>query len=176
MSWIKESGPFVVLSILGLGVMVFSIYDIIFDKGWMLFLLASFAVLIILVLVFIIFRYRREQVEINSIGEFEKTLKGGLFHFKCPTCTGIFAVKKSKSNDEKPIKMTCPDCGGIGVVPPNPISIEEEIPEKKSIKANFKCNSCGEGITVWAEGADLYKNMHVYSCPFCGRDQTMDKI
>ncbi|GAH17075.1 unnamed protein product, partial [marine sediment metagenome] len=36
--------------------------------------------------------------------------------------------------------MTCPDCGAIGVISPNPAQIEEEIPEKKSIKANFKCD------------------------------------
>jgi predicted RNA-binding Zn-ribbon protein involved in translation (DUF1610 family) len=50
------------------------------------------------------------------------------------------------------------------------------IPEKKSIKANFKCNLCGEGITVWAEGTDLFKDMYIHSCPFCGEDQTMKRI
>ena len=37
------------------------------------------------------------------------------------------------------------------------------IPEKKSIKANFKCEVCNEGLTIWAEGTDLYNKLHVYS-------------
>ena len=64
--------------------------------------------------------------------------------------------------------MTCPDCGAIGVIPPNPIFVEEEIPEKKSLKVNFRCGVCGEGVTIWAEGTDLYKETQVYTCPFCG--------
>ncbi len=35
---------------------------------------------------------------------------------------------------------------------------EEEIPEIKSIKANFICNICGEGITIWAEGTEMINN------------------
>ena len=111
-----------------------------------------------------------------NLEEFEKSLRGGLFHFKCPTCKGIFALKKSKSNDEKPIKMTCPDCGAIGIITPKPKSCEEEIPEKKSIKANFKCATCGEGITVWAEGSDLYNDLCVFSCPFCGKNERLKRF
>ena len=112
----------------------------------------------------------------DIISEFEKSLKGGLYHFKCPTCTGIFAIKKSRKNNKKYIKMTCPDCGAIGIIPPVPAQSEETIPEKKSLKANFKCNVCGEGITVWAEGTDLYKGVQVYSCPYCGEKESMKKI
>jgi predicted RNA-binding Zn-ribbon protein involved in translation (DUF1610 family) len=176
MSWIKNSGPFVILSILGFWLIVFSIYDIVFEKGWMLVILASYAILILLILLIIYLRSQKEEVTLDVVEEFEKTLKGKLYHFKCPTCSGIFAIKKSKSNDEKPVKMTCPDCGAIGFVPRNPACIEEEIPEKKSMKANFKCGNCGEGVTVWAEGTDLYKKMHVFSCPFCGKNESMKRI
>ena len=110
------------------------------------------------------------------IEEFEKRLEGGLYHFKCPTCKGIFAIKKSKGNNKKPTKMTCPDCGAIGVISSSPCQIEEVIPEKKSVKANFKCNICGEGITIWAEGTDLYKNVNVYSCPFCGEKKPLTRF
>lgn len=111
---------------------------------------------------------KKEKITQNSIEEFEKTLKGGLYHFKCPSCNGIFAVKKSKKNNKKTVKMTCPDCGMIGFIPSHPEKIEEEIPEKKSLKANFKCISCGESITIWAEGTELHKKINVYTCPFCG--------
>lgn len=176
MRWIRESGFFVIFIILGLLVMIISLYDIMFDKGLIIVVLASYGILIAIVLAFIILRFKKEEIGVNTIEEFEKKLHGGLFHFKCPTCEGIFAIKKSKRNNDKAIKMACPDCGSVGIIPPNPISIEEEIPEKKSIKANFKCVSCNEGITVWAEGTDLNKNTHVFSCPYCGQEKTMDRV
>ena len=169
--------PFIILIILGLCVMIISVFDILYDKGWIIITLASYAVLIVLIMLIFLLRSKKgEFIEVDAVEEFEKTLEGGLYHFKCPTCSGIFALKKSRSDDEKYIKMTCPDCGAIGFIPPYPAHIEEEIPEKKSIKANFKCDSCGEGITVWAEGTNLYKKMHVHSCPFCGELERMSRI
>ena len=176
MKWTRESIFFTAILIIGLVVLIFSLYDIMFDKGLMFAVIVAYVILIALTIVLIIPRFRKVDIVIKTVEEFEKKLKGGLFHFKCPTCEGIFAIKKSKRNDEKPIKMTCPDCGAIGIVPSNPVSIFEEIPEKKSIKANFKCVSCSEGITVWAEGTDLYQNINVFSCPFCGQQQTMDRV
>ena len=177
MSWFKEAGLFYLLIILGLCVLIFSIYDIIFDKGLIIVVLPIYAVILIVTIIAILLKSQKDvKLTTDVVEEFEKTLKGGLYHFKCPTCNGIFAVKKSKSNNKKYVKMTCPDCGVVGVIPPNPNQIEEEIPEKKSIKANFQCNSCGEGITVWAEGTELYKRMYVFSCPFCGEAETMRRI
>ena len=176
MKWTRETGFFAVISIIGLVVFIFSICDIMFGLGLMIAVIVSYGILIVLTIVLIIQSFRKVEIVINTVEEFEKKLGGGLFHFKCPICEGIFAIKKSKRNDEKPIKMTCPDCGAIGIVPPIPVSIEEEIPEKKSIKAIFKCINCNEGITVWAEGADLYENINVFSCPFCGQKRTMDRV
>ena len=176
MSGMKSSGPFLILILIGLCVMVFSIFDIIYDKGWMIISLVAFLVLIIITIILIFLKFREKQVAVSSIEEFEKTLKGGLCHYKCPTCNGIFAIKKSKKNNKKTVKMTCPNCGAIGVIPPYPAEIEEEIPEKKSTNANFKCHFCGEGITVWAEGTDLYRQMYVYSCPFCGEKEPLKRI
>ena len=176
MKWTRESLFFTAILIMGLAVLIFSIYDIMFANGLMIAVIAAYAILIALTMILIYPRFRKGEIVVNTVKDFEKKLEGGLFHFKCPTCEGIFAIKKSKRNDEKPIKMTCPDCGSIGTVPANPVSIFEEIPEKKSIKANFRCVSCSEGITVWAEGTDLYKNIDVFSCPFCGLEQTMDRV
>ena len=176
MSWMKSSKPFVMLLIIGLCMIVFSIFDIVYDKGWMIISLVTFLVIIVITILLIYQKFREKQVAIGSIEEFEKTLKGGLYHYKCPTCNGIFAIKKSKKNNKKTVKMTCPDCGAIGVITPYPAEIEDEIPEKKSVKANFQCYLCGEGITVWAEGADLYRQMNVYSCPFCGQNEPLKRI
>ena len=176
MRWLKGFGPFIILIILGLCVLIFSITDILLDKGWMIRTFASYAVIVVIAIIIFTLRLKKEEVEVDVVEEFEKTLKGGLFHFKCPTCSGIFAVKKSKSNDDKYVKMACPDCGSIGFIPPNPAKIEEVIPEKKSIKANFRCGSCGEALTVWAEGTELHKKVKVHSCPFCGKFETMSRI
>ena len=110
------------------------------------------------------------------VGQFKKTLRGGLYHFKCPSCNGIFAIKKSRGDNKKSIKMTCPNCGEIGYIPVKPTCVEEEIPEKKSVNVIFRCTSCGEGITVWSEGAELTPSIKVYSCPFCGKEKTMTRV
>jgi len=164
--------------ILAFWILFFSIYDIVIGRGWMLAVLASYAILIILIITAILYFYSKKPAPIIpiSVEEFEKSLKGGLYHFKCPSCNGIFAIKKSKGNNNKPIKMTCPDCGMIGIVPPNPDVVEEDIPEKKSVKASFKCNVCGEGVTIWAEGTDLYRRVSVYTCPFCGEQKPLKKL
>lgn len=177
MNLIKGSRPFIILILLGFLVLIFSIFDIMLGKGLIIIALIAYAVLIALTIIISILRSKRaEFITEGAVEEFEKTLKGGLYHFKCQTCSGIFAIKKSKSDNKKSVSMTCPDCGAIGVISPNPAQIEEEIPEKKSIKANFKCDSCGEGITVWAEGTELYKKMNVQTCPFCGEYETMARI
>ena len=173
MRWIETKGPYILFLTLVLWVFVFTIYDMFFDKDWQLMLIAAYIAIIILTILVIFIKKIKKPKTLATIEEFEKSLKGGLFHFKCPTCEGIFALKKSKSNDETPLKMTCPDCGAVGIIPPNPKSCEEEIPEKKSVKANFKCATCGEGITVWAEGSELYPNISVFSCPFCGKDEML---
>ena len=176
MKWIDTKGPFNLFILLGILLFIIIILDILFGYEWMVVLLALFVVLIALTLLLIIRNYQKRIGEDYSIEEFEKRLKGGLYHFKCQTCNGIFAIKKSKSNNKKIVKMTCPDCGAIGYIPSKPIKIKAEIPEKKSNKANFKCYTCGEGITIWAEGTDLYKDVSVYSCPFCGTQKSLHRF
>ena len=54
------------------------------------------------------------------------------------------AIKKSKSNNKKTVKMTCPDCGVIGVISPNPAFIEEEIPEADIFYSNGSIPSASQ--------------------------------
>ena len=176
MTYIRTNGPLILMGLLYLWVFLFTLFDISFDKGWKTYLIISYGILILLNLFLIYIRIKDTKRLYNNIEEFEKTLKGGLYHFKCPSCTGIFAIKRSKSNNKKSVKMTCPDCGTIGVIPSYPLCIEEEIPEKKSVNANFKCLTCGEAITVWAEGTDLQKDIQVFSCPFCGITKPLKKV
>ena len=166
------------LLLIGLILLVFSIYDVLNDFGLFFITIPAYIVIVILI-IFLMFRRLRTKIvpiEIDAVEEFEKTLEGGLYHFKCPTCNGFFAIKKSKGNNKKYVKMTCPDCGAIGVIPPKPARIEDYIPEKKSLKANFKCNICNEKLTIWAEGTELYKKLQIYTCPYCGKIESMKKI
>ena len=176
MRWMKGSEPFIILVIIGFCLTIFGISSIIFNLGLILFIFALYVLLIVIAIILVFFGKKKEEVIISSLEEFEKSLTGELFHFKCQNCNGIFAIKKSKGDNKKTIKMTCPDCGNIGVIPPNPAFVEEEIPEKKSAKANFKCDVCGEGITIWAEGTDLFNKTQVFSCPFCGKTNTMNRF
>jgi len=176
MNWLYSKAPYNILLLIGFWVLIFSIFDVIYDKGWELVIILSYVILIVLFFILILLRSNKELKTYTSIEAFEKTLKGGLYHFKCPKCKGIFAIKKTKKNDKKPVRMTCPDCGEIGVIPVHPLCIEEEIPEKKSLKANFRCNVCGEGITIWAEGTNLYDNTTVLSCPFCGAEKPLQRF
>lgn len=152
------------------------IFNLTFNNVFLLFIFLIFLFIILSFLIHIFLKKKKVRIFINSIEEFKKSLTGPLFHFKCPICNGIFAIKKSKGDNKKSIKMTCPDCGRIGVIPPNPVLIEEGIPEKKSLKVNFRCNNCGEGITIWAEGTDLFDNIQVFSCSFCGKTNTMNRL
>jgi len=168
MNSFKTMKPFLIILLIAIAGFILTLTDIIFNLEIMIYILVSFIILLMILFILFILLLKKEKITQNSIEEFEKTLKGGLYHFKCPSCNGIFAVKKSKKNNKKTVKMTCPDCGMIGFIPSHPEKIEEEIPEKKSLKANFKCISCGESITIWAEGTELHKKINVYTCPFCG--------
>jgi len=176
MKFIESSGPFILLILFGFWLLFFSIWGVIFDSDWVKPILASYVILIFISITLIFLISIRKPYESYIIKEFEKTLEGGLYHFKCSCCNGIFAIKKSSRKNKNPIKLTCPDCGRVGIIPSVPTCIKEAIPVKKSLKANFKCRYCREGITIWAEGAELYNDVCVYSCPFCGEEKTMNYI
>jgi len=154
-----------------------SIFDILYGKDWLQIILALYAVLIIFAIFLLFIKPAKKSEESEGIvEEFEKTLEGKLYHFKCPECNGIFAIKKSKNNDKKPFTLTCPDCGNVGKISANPAVVVEKIPKHKSENIKFKCKSCGERVSIWAEGADLVQNVEIYSCPYCGEKQSMKNI
>jgi len=175
MNQFKETSPFDILIIIGIFTIFITLLDIIYDKGWLLVTIILFIAIIFIAIFLLLLKIQKRNVKVDIFKDFEKELKGGLFHFKCPTCGGIFAIKKSKSNNKKPLKLTCPDCGAFGVISSNPPYIEDIIPEHKSINADFICKNCREGITLWAEGKNLYEKIAVYSCPFCGSQESMKR-
>ncbi len=168
---------FLVIILLSIVILFSSMFDIVYGNEWLQTILAIYAVLIIFTIVLLFLKPTEKIVESGDIvEEFEKTLKGKLYHFKCPNCNGIFAIKKSKRNNKKPFTLTCPDCGTVGKISSSPSIVVEEIPEQKSENIKFKCKSCGERVSIWAEGTDLFRNIQVYSCPYCGEKQPMKNI
>jgi len=168
---------FALIIILSFIVLFSSIYDIMYDRQWLQIVLALYAVLIIFSIVLLFLKQTKKIAgSKDSVEEFEKTLEGKLYHFKCPECEGIFAIKKSKRNNKKPFTLTCPDCGNVGRISGSPPVVVEEIPDQKSENIKFKCNNCGERVSIWAEGSDLVKNVEIYSCPYCSERQTMKNI
>ena len=177
MSWIEGRAPYLLIILFGLIILAFSIWDIVYNKEWRQQILAAYMILIILSLVLLVVRPSKPPEEITeSIKEFEKMLHGKLYHFQCQNCKGIFAVKKSKRNNKKRVRLTCPDCGSIGVIPSKPKSIKSDIPPQKSLHVVFKCAQCEEKITMWAEGAELHQDVNIFSCPYCGKERTMKRI
>lgn len=176
MKLVKDFNLYFLIILIAFWIMVFSLWDIIFDKGWSAIILGAYALIIIFTLILTILELKEPVVQDDPIQDFEKKIKGGLYHFKCQNCNGIFAIKRSRKNDKKPIKMNCPDCGKVGIIPSVPSKIKAEIPEKKSPNINFECSICGEAITIWAEGAEMYPYTHIYNCPFCGEQKEMNRI
>lgn len=156
-------------------VFLFSIWSVVYDDQWVQGIMAIYGILLILTLVIVYYIINKKSADVKqAVEKFEKSLEGKLHHFKCPGCNGIFAIKKSKRNNKKSFSLTCPDCGYIGTIPPMPKLVEEEIPDEKSVKTKFTCKKCGEFISIWAEGADLFENLKIFSCPYCGKKQTMN--
>lgn len=169
----RKTLPFVGLMVLALVVLLFSLWDIIYHEQWLERIIALYVILFILTLLFLATNAKKKPTDIKNVEEFEKSLKGKLHHFKCPSCGGIFAIKKSQQNNKKAFTLTCPDCGMTGTIPAKPSKVIEEIPEKKSVHKTFKCNACGESIMIWSEGKDIVSDVTVYSCPYCGAKQQL---
>ena len=137
--------------------LIFVTYLILFGVTFILFLLSS----------------NRGTFKEDYIKIFTKTLYGGLYHFQCPFCKGIFAVKESMYHAKGKTIITCPGCGHLGKISPSSPKAIGLIPEKKSKNVLFKCLYCGESLRIWAEGTDIHQGLKVFSCPYCGREKRL---
>ena len=168
--------PFLIMMLAGICLFITSIWDIYNDQTWLQTIVALYGIIVILTIVLLFIGVKQTPFTMNNIKEFEKSLEGKLHHFQCPNCNGLFAIKKSKRNNKQSFSLTCPDCGIVGTIPAHPQVIEATIPEKKSMKTKFQCITCGEWISLWAEGAELFHSIQIQSCPYCGNEQAMRSI
>jgi predicted RNA-binding Zn-ribbon protein involved in translation (DUF1610 family) len=87
--------------------MFLSVWDIIYEMQWIQNILATYGILTILIIVLILLKTHKRTASSTS-QEFKKR------YFRCPSCKGIFAIKKSRYT---PATLTCPECGKAGKIP-----------------------------------------------------------
>jgi len=172
----KWKWPFLFLIISSFIVFTISLWDIIFKKHLFLIVVLLYLLLYAIVLILMILRSKILSDDEGYFEVFEKSLNGGLYHFKCPKCSGFFAVKESRYRNKKSVIMTCPDCGSLGRIPSIPPIIIQDIPRKKSGNVIFECLKCGESLKIWAEGTSIYPKLKIYSCPYCGNKKPLQRI
>jgi len=149
------------------------LYDIIaMEERFHYWLYLSIGLLILSVFLFL-FMTRSSRKQMDPVMLFEKTLHGGLYHFQCSRCGGMFALKESRKNDIQELTLTCPDCGAVGRISSRSPTIVDHIPSEKSPRISFICTNCGERLNVWAEGKPLFDQVSIFSCPYCGSTKPM---
>lgn len=165
---------FAITAVAGVIVLLFVSYTIFSLK----FLIASWLypwIIIVVSIVLILFGYQLSRRKKEAIILFEKTLHGGLHHFQCPRCFGLFAVKESRKNNIHFLTLTCPICGSIGRITSHPPLHIDQIPPEKSPRVTFFCKGCKERINIWAEGSTLSEKIFIFSCPYCGSKRPMNR-
>jgi len=167
---------FAITAITSILLLLFSVYDIFFlQERFRYWLLGSIGLVIISILLFLFMNYSSRK-QMDPVVLFEKTLHGGLYHFQCSRCKGMFALKESRKNDIQELTLTCPDCGAVGRISSHPPTIVDRIPSEKSPRVSFICTKCGERLNVWAEGKPLSDHISIFSCPYCGTKKPMKQL
>jgi DNA-directed RNA polymerase subunit RPC12/RpoP len=163
--------PFIAMILL-----VVALWDFITDQQFILPILALYAILFILTIVFLFLRINAQPLGNNAVKLFEKSLKSSLHHFKCPHCSALFALKKSKIDNRKPFILYCPSCNTRGLISSKSTVIMERIPQVKSPRTKYQCTKCLEWITIWSEGSILQPKTEILSCPYCGSSKPLTQM
>lgn len=154
-------------------ILLTTILDILLELQWLQSVIGIYGILLLLVIVLLFIILTQSKKPVDPISNFKKKLEGKLCHYQCPHCNGIFAIKKSKLNNNLTYSMTCPECGLLGSISPNPKKVFFQIPKTKSKSIHFRCGTCGESVTIWAEGSSVLKKVNIFSCPYCGQMHSM---
>ena len=143
------------------------LFDFISERQMLLRLILLYSILAIIIIIVIYSQTKKKYVTISrSRRLFERLIGNKFYQFKCPKCKEIFTIKKLKSNSESSFITTCPCCGTVGRVPPAP----------KSTEIKFECKNCGEQVSLWPGENEASKKIKIYSCPYCGKNQTMKNV
>lgn len=164
---------FAFTAIASLSLFAIMVYEILSLQYQFRFWFYASSVLVFCSIILFLFMYRSSRKRSDPVALFEKTLQGGLYHFMCRKCGGMFAVKESRKNDIHSLSLTCPYCGSVGRISDNPPLTIDKIPSEKSPKVSFLCTKCGERLNIWAEGSSISNEISIFSCPYCGSDKPM---
>jgi predicted RNA-binding Zn-ribbon protein involved in translation (DUF1610 family) len=175
---IKSKVPLFAIIILLLVAIFFTLWDIFYDEQFIQFfdfisgrqmllrLIILYCILAIFIIIVLFSTTKKKYDKISQSRRiYEKIIGQKYYQFKCPKCKEIITIKKLKNNANDSLITSCPSCGTIGRIP---------IPKSSEIK--FECSNCGEQVSLWTEGANTSHDVKVYSCPYCGKKQTMQNI
>ena len=136
MTSFKSKIPMVAMIILICLVFFFTLWDVVYEKQLIeLFnfilkrqllqkIVILYSILIIFAIVLIYSRMAKKSWAVLYRGRiFDESLEDKLRHFKCPNCNRIFTIKKTKGDENRSFKITCPSCRTIGLVPSKPKSV-----------------------------------------------------
>ena len=176
---IKNKIPLLAIIILIFIVIFFTIWDIFYDEQFiqlfdflserqlLLRVIILYCILAIFIIIVIYTQTKKKYATISKSRRlFDRLIGSKFYQFKCPKCKEIFTIKKLKSNAESSFITTCPCCGTIGRIPPMP----------KSTEIKFECKNCGEQVSLWSGEAETTNKIKVFSCPYCGKKQTMKNV
>ncbi len=170
---LKYKIGFVITAIASVLLFIISVYDILsLQERFRYWLFASIALVVMSLLIFLNMN-RSSRKQMDPVVLFKKTLQGGLYHYQCSCCNGIFALKESRKNDSRDLTLNCPGCGAVGRISSQSPKMIERIPTEKSPRVSFICTICGERLNIWAEGKPLIDNISIFSCPYCGSKKPM---
>ena len=170
---LKYKIGFIITAIASIMLFIISVYDILsLQDRFKYWLFASITLAAISLLIFL-YMYQSSRKQMDPVVQFKKTLQGGLYHYKCSCCNGIFALKESRKNDSCILTLSCPGCGALGRISSQSPKRIERIPTEKSPSVSFICTFCGERLNIWAEGTPLIDNISIFSCPYCGSKKPM---
>lgn len=174
----KSKIPLFTIIILLLLVIFFTLWDIIYDEQFIqLFdfisdrqmlvrLIILYCILTIFIIIVVFSQTKKKYDSISRTRRiYEKIIGHKYYQFKCPKCKEIITIKKLKNNANSSLITSCPSCGTIGRIP---------LPKTSEIK--FECNNCGEQVTLWTSRTNISHEVKLYSCPYCGKRQTMNNI
>jgi DNA-directed RNA polymerase subunit RPC12/RpoP len=170
---LKYKIGFGITAIASICLFIVSVYDMLSLQDRFRYWFFASIVLVCISLLIFLYMYRSSRKEMDPVVLFKKTLQGGLYHYKCPICNGIFALKESRKNDGCNLTLNCPGCGTLGRISSQSPKMVEKIPTEKSPRVSFICTICGERLNIWAEGKPLIDNITIFSCPYCGSKKQM---
>lgn len=158
--------------------LVLSLIDIVFfSSSFFISVFVSYGFVVVLLSFLVVSLSLIPAKKNMGLSQFQKALRGGLYHFCCCRCGGMFAVKRSRYNDRRSFFLSCPVCGRQGrTIVGNAFFSVDSIPVDKSAPFRFACKSCGEYVSLWVEGSVPSKQNELLSCPYCGEFDSMMSI